>query len=179
MAKNTRFVGLDVHAETIAVAVAEGRGKVRSLGTIPNRAEAVRRLLGKLGKPEELRVCYEAGPTGYALYWQLTGMGISCEVIAPSLAPAKAGDRVKTDRRDAERLAASYHAGTLTPVWVPDQRHEAPLRHPGVSESADEPAYGGESSGTLCGARSASPVRGSSRRMMTMKAAPADPRISA
>jgi transposase len=125
MAKNTRFVGLDVHAETIAVAVAEGRGQVRGLGTIPNRPEAVRRLLGKLGKAGELRVCYEAGPTGYALYWQLTTMGIACEVIAPSLAPSKPGDRVKTDRRDAERLASSYQAGTLTPVWVPDPKHEA------------------------------------------------------
>jgi transposase len=125
MAKCTRFVGLDVHAETIAVAVCEGRGKVRSLGTIPNRPEAVRRLLGKLGKPGELRVCYEAGPTGYALYWQLTALDIACEVIAPSLAPAKPGDRVKTDRRDAERLASSYQAGTLTPVWVPDRQHEA------------------------------------------------------
>ena len=67
MAKNTRFVGLDVHAETIAVAVAEGRGQVRALGTIPNRPEAVRRLLGKVGKAGELRVCYEAGPTGYVL----------------------------------------------------------------------------------------------------------------
>lgn len=125
MAKCTRFVGLDVHAETIAVAVAEGRGQVRSLGTIPNRPEAVRRLLGKLGKPSELRVCYEAGPTGYALYWQLTAMGVACEVIAPSLAPAKPGERVKTDRRDAARLASSYQAGTLTPVWVPDPKHEA------------------------------------------------------
>lgn len=125
MAKNTRFVGLDVHAETIAVAVAEGRGQVRGLGTIPNRPEAVRRLLGKLGKAGELRVCYEAGPTGYALYWQLTTMGIACEVIAPSLAPSKPGDRVKTDRRDAERLASSYQAGTLTAVWVPDPKHEA------------------------------------------------------
>ena len=69
MGKNTRFVGLDVHAETIAVAVAEGRNRVRSLGTIANRPEAVRRLLGKLGNLSELRVCYEAGPTGYALYW--------------------------------------------------------------------------------------------------------------
>ncbi len=98
---------------------------MRSLGTIPNRVEAVRRLLGKVGKPSELRVCYEAGPTGYALYWQLTAMGIECEVIAPSLAPAKPGDRVKTDRRDAARLASSYQAGTLTPVWVPELRHEA------------------------------------------------------
>jgi transposase len=125
MAKNTRFVGLDVHAETIAVAVAEGRDEVRSLGTIANRPEAVRRLLGKLGKLAELRVCYEAGPTGYALYWQLTQLGVPCEVIAPSLVPMKAGDRIKTDRRDAERLARSYRAGDLTAVWVPDAKHEA------------------------------------------------------
>jgi len=125
MGKNTRFVGLDVHAETIAVAVAEGRNRVRSLGTIANRPEAVRRLLGKLGKLTELRVCYEAGPTGYALYWQLTQLGVQCEVIAPSLVPMKSGDRIKTDRRDAERLARSYQAGDLTPVWVPDSKHEA------------------------------------------------------
>ena len=87
MGKNTRFVGLDVHAETIAVAVAEGRNRVRSLGTIANRPEVVRRLLGKLGKLSELRICYEAGPTGYALYWQLTQLGVPCEVIAPSLVP--------------------------------------------------------------------------------------------
>jgi transposase len=125
MGNNTRFVGLDVHAETIAVAVAEGRDRVRSLGTIANRPEAVRRLLGKLGKLSELRVCYEAGPTGYALYWQLTQLGVQCEVIAPSLVPMKSGDRIKTDRRDAERLARSYQAGDLTPVWVPDAKHEA------------------------------------------------------
>jgi transposase len=98
---------------------------VRSLGTLVNRPEAVRRLLGKLGKLTELRVCYEAGPTGYALYWQLTQLGAQCEVIAPSLVPMKAGDRIKTDRRDAEGLARSYQAGDLTPVWVPDAKHEA------------------------------------------------------
>jgi transposase len=67
MGKSIRFVGLDVHAETIAVAVAESRDHVRSLGIIPNRAEAIRRLLGKLGDVSTLKVCYEAGPTGYAL----------------------------------------------------------------------------------------------------------------
>jgi transposase len=75
MSKGTVFVGMDVHAETIAVAVAEGRDQVRSLGTIANRPEAVRRLLGKLdklGKPAKLKVCYEAGPTGYALYCQVS-----------------------------------------------------------------------------------------------------------
>jgi transposase len=123
--KNVRFVGLDVHAETIAVAVAEVGGEVRSLGVIPNRAESVRRLVGRLGKPQQLRVCYEAGPTGYVLYWQLSELGVHCEVVAPTLVPVKAGDRVKTDRRDAEKLARCYRAGDLTAVWVPDAAHEA------------------------------------------------------
>ena len=123
--KNVRFIGLDVHAETIAVAVAEAGGEVRSLGTIPNRAESVRRLVGKLGKPASLKVCYEAGPTGYVLYWHLTELGVHCEVVAPTLVPVKAGDRVKTDRRDAEKLARCYRAGDLTAVWVPDAAHEA------------------------------------------------------
>lgn len=127
MKQATRFVGLDVHAQTIAVAVAEsGRdGEVRSLGTIPNRLESVRKLIQKLGGPKRLQVCYEAGPTGYALYWQLTKLGVECEVIAPSLIPTKAGDRVKTDRRDAVKLARCYRAGDLTSVWVPSQEHEA------------------------------------------------------
>jgi transposase len=125
MGKIMQFVGMDVHAETIAVAVAEGREEVRALGIIPNRPEAVRRLQGKLGKPGTFRVCYEAGPTGYALYWQLTKLGVHCEVIAPSLVPSKPRERIKTDRRDAEKLARSYRAGDLTPVWVPDSKHEA------------------------------------------------------
>src|SRR2546425_11461323 len=120
-----RFVGLDVHAETVAVAVAEPNGEVRSLGLIPNRPESIRRLVRKLGPVEQLRFCYEAGPTGYALYWQLTRMGAKCEVVAPTLVPVKAGDRVKTDRRDALKLARNYRAGELTPVWVPDAAHEA------------------------------------------------------
>src|SRR2546428_7423711 len=120
MDKDSRFVGLDVHAETIGVGVAEPGGEVRSLGTIPNTPEAVRRLVKKLGPPETLRVCYEAGPTGYVLYRQLSALGVPCAVIAPTLVPVKAGDRVKTDRRDAEKLARSYRSGDLTPVWVPD-----------------------------------------------------------
>ena len=125
MKKDTRFVGLDVHAESIAVAVAEGGGEVRSLGGIPNKPESVRKLIKRLGPAGSLRVCYEAGPTGYVLYWQLTGLGVHCDVVAPTLVPVKAGDRVKTDRRDAEKLARSYRSGDLTPVWVPDAAHEA------------------------------------------------------
>jgi transposase len=120
-----KFVGLDVRADTIAVAVAEQGGEIRSLGAIPNRAESVRKLVKKLGPIEQLRFCYEAGPTGYVLYWQLTKMEAQCEVVAPTLVPVKAGDRVKMDRRDALKLARNYRAGELTPVWVPDATHEA------------------------------------------------------
>ena len=120
-----RFVGLDVHAQTITAAMAEKQEAVRGLGTFANREESVRKLVKRLNEGGGWRACYEAGPTGYALYWQLTKLGIPCEVIAPTLVPTKAGDRVKTDRRDAERLACSFQAGELTPVWVPDAAHEA------------------------------------------------------
>jgi transposase len=76
---------LDVHAETIAVAIAEPDGEVRSLGTIPNRLESVRKLIKKLGPVEKLRACYEAGPTGYVVYWQLAELGAKCDVVAPTL----------------------------------------------------------------------------------------------
>jgi transposase len=125
MKEKVRFLGLDVHAETITVAVAEADGEVRSLGTILNRAESIRKLVKKLGPVEDLRACYEAGPTGYVLYWQLTELGVECEVIAPTLVPVKAGDRVKTDRRDALKLARSHRSGDLTAVWVPDSGSEA------------------------------------------------------
>lgn len=125
MKKDTRHVGLDVDSEKIAVAVAEPGGEVRSLGTIPYSSEAVRRLVKKLGPASRLRVCYEAGPHGYGLYWQLAKLGVHCDVVAPTLVPVKSGDRVKTNRRDAEKLARCYRSGDLTAVWVPDAAHEA------------------------------------------------------
>ena len=125
MKNKVRFLGLDVHAETIAIAIAEPDGEVRSLGTIANRADSIRKLVKKLGPVAQLKACYEAGPTGYVLYWQLAELGVACEVIAPTLVPMKAGDRVKTDRRDAERLARSYRSGDLTAVWVPDEGSES------------------------------------------------------
>jgi transposase len=120
-----RFLSFDSHADTLVPAIAEPGGEVRQLPTIRNDFEALRKMIQKLGPTEQLRACYEAGPTGYVLYWQLTALGVACEVIAPSLIPVKPGDRVKTDRRDAVKLARSYRAGELTPVWVPDAAHEA------------------------------------------------------
>src|SRR4051812_26115886 len=121
-------VGLDTHKAKIAVAVAEpGRsGEVRFHGEIASRPEAVRQLLERLaGKHGKLRVCYEAGPCGYGLYRQITALGHDCTVVAPSLVPRKPGERVKTNRRDAVKLARLLRAGELTPVWIPDPTHEA------------------------------------------------------
>ena len=95
MTEKLRFLGLDVHAETIAVAICEPNGEVRSLGTIANREDSVRKFIKRLGAPEQLRACYEAGPTGFVLYWQLTQLGVECAVVAPSLVPKKPGDRVR------------------------------------------------------------------------------------
>ena len=125
MREKLRFLGMDVHAETIAVAIAEPDGEVRSLGTIANREDSIRKFIKKLGSPEQLRACYEAGPTGFVLYWQLAQLGVECAVIAPTLVPKKPGDRVKTDRRDALKLASSHRSGDLTAVWVPDGASEA------------------------------------------------------
>lgn len=126
--RDSIYVGLDVHKSSITVAVAERgrRGDIRHWGAISNRADAVRKLTEKLAKDDrELHFCYEAGPCGYGLHRQLTGLGHDCEVVAPSLIPVKAGDRVKSDRRDALMLAKLHRAGELTAVWVPDATHEA------------------------------------------------------
>jgi len=126
MTERTRFVGLDAHARTIAVAVAEEAGAPDEYGVIPNDPSSVRRLVGRLGGPGmRLVACYEAGPTGYALHRQLETLGVECMVVAPSLVPTRAGDRVKTDRRDALKLARLLRSGDLTAVWVPDEEHEA------------------------------------------------------
>jgi len=125
MREKLRFLGLDVHAETIAAAMAEPDGEMRSLGTIANREDSIRKFIKKLGSPEQLRACYEAGPTGFVLYWQLVQLGVECTVVAPTLVPKKPGDRVKTDRRDALKLARSHRSGDLTAVWVPDEASEA------------------------------------------------------
>lgn len=122
------YIGLDVHKETIAVALAEGsmRGEVREYGQISNTPAALTRLSIKLSRPGSvLRFCYEAGPCGYGIQRQMAAAGHDCVVVAPSLIPRKPGDRIKTDRRDAINLAGLHRAGALTTVWVPDPAHEA------------------------------------------------------
>jgi len=127
MKEFSKYVGLDVHKETIAVSVAEANGgEVRYLGEIANTLEAIEKLVRQLRKGgAELSFCYEAGPCGYGIYRQLTELGWDCKVVAPSLIPKKAGDRVKTDRRDSLMLARLLRAGELTAVWVPDGAQEA------------------------------------------------------
>src|SRR5205085_6175825 len=122
------FVGLDTSKLRNAVAIADGgRGsEVRFLGEIDNTGAATAKLVRKLAaKYERLTFCYEAGPTGYGLYRQITSLGHECNVVAPSLIPKKPGDRVKTNRRDAVNLAKLLRAGELTAAWVPDSHHEA------------------------------------------------------
>jgi len=122
----TKYIGLDVSKENIAVAVAdEGRGRARYWGEIPNQIEYIRKMLKKLGNLEHVEVCYEAGPSGYVLKRQLESMGVRCVVVAPSLIPRQPGNRVKTDRRDSVRLAELLRAGELTEVWTPSEDDEA------------------------------------------------------
>jgi transposase len=116
---------MDVHKLTIAVALAQpGQERPRFYGTIANTPEAVRKLVAKLGEPARMRCAYEAGPTGYGLQRQLTKLGAACVVAAPSLMLRRQGDRVKTDRRDAEHLAEQLRLHSLTPVHVPTTARE-------------------------------------------------------
>jgi len=123
----SKYVGLDTHKETIAVAIADAQGgKARYYGEISNSPEAIRKLVKHLCPDGELiSFCYEAGPCGYEIYRQIGRLGHHCSVVAPSLIPTKPGERVKTDRRDSEKLSRLDRAGELTAVWVPDQEQEA------------------------------------------------------
>ncbi len=126
MSEITRFVGLDVHADSIVIAVAEeGREEARYVGRLPNDLTRLLKLLDRLGDRSVLSCAYEAGPTGYGLQRALSRAGIDCVVIAPSKTPRGSGDHVKTDRRDALRLAHFLRSGDLTEIHVPDEACEA------------------------------------------------------
>ena len=129
MEQPTRFVGMDVHKETIVVAVtASGEvGKATAYGTFPNTTAGLGKLVKRLRQAGSgpIKFCYEAGPCGYGVHRTLTRMGEDCTVIAPSMIPRKSGERQKTDKRDAASLAVLHRGGLLTAVWVPDAAHEA------------------------------------------------------
>jgi len=134
----TVYVGLDVHKDSIAVAYApEDRGaEVVALGAIGTRQSDVDKLIRKFESTGATLVFgYEPGPCGYGLYRYLTGKGLACQVVAPSLIPRKAGDRVKTDRRDAITLARLMRSGDLSSIYVPRIEDEA-LRD--LSRSRDD-----------------------------------------
>ena len=126
MSQYRKFVGLDVHKDSVSIAVAEeGREEARFLGHVSSDLSRLKRKLASLGEPQEIEVCYEAGPTGYGLYRKLVALGYSVQVIAPSKTPRKAADRVKTDRRDALRLAHFLRSGDLSAIRVPTAKEEA------------------------------------------------------
>ena len=127
MVQATRFLGLDVHKETIAAAICEESGPPQSYGRINNDPASIRKLVRTLGggKRTRLIATYEAGPTGFVIQRQLARLGVECVVAAPSLIPRPAGSRIKNDRRDALMLARLLRSGDLTPVWIPDQALEA------------------------------------------------------
>jgi transposase len=119
------YVGLDVHAATIVIALLEEAVEKPEIHEIENSPAAIRKFFKRWAKGRTMRCCYEAGPCGYVLLRQLVAMGIECHVIAPSLIPQKPGDRVKTDRRDATKLARLLRAGELTAITVPTEDQEA------------------------------------------------------
>jgi transposase len=136
MQSTVRYVGLDVHKDTIVMAVAEaGTEPAEIFATLANDPAAVLSRLRKLGPLASMVVCYEAGPTGYELYRFLNAVGVQCHVVAPSMVPTQNGNRVKTDRRDARRLAHFLRSGDLAAIRVPDEHTEA-LRD--LSRSRDD-----------------------------------------
>lgn len=118
------WVGLDVHKFSIVAATLPPAGGQPEVMQIETTRVAVRRLIDRLGGPEGLAVCYEAGPGGFELMRMLGDLGVACDVIAPSLIPVRAGDRVKTDRRDAKKLVRLYRGGQLSFVQPPSAETE-------------------------------------------------------
>jgi len=123
----TTYVGVDAHKKDLFIAMLVGDQTTPVTWQLANEPKAVHRLIRRLEREATgpVRVCYEAGPCGYGLHRQLTALGVECVVVAPTLVPVRPGDRVKTDQRDAAKLARLLRSGDLTPVWVPDAAHEA------------------------------------------------------
>jgi transposase len=118
-------LGMDVSVNTIVVGVLRPGEEIPVVDRVFNDEESIRRLIGRFADRRALSACYEAGPGGYELYRLLSSMGVVCEVVAPSLIPKGSSDRVKTDKRDAIRLARLHRAGELTAIRVPTPAEEA------------------------------------------------------
>jgi len=127
MKEITTYVGVDAHKKDLFIAMLIGDAQRPVTWTVPNEPNAVRRLVRKLERdaPGPVRVCYEAGPCGYALQRQMTTPRVTCQVIAPALIPRKPGERIKTNPRDARKLAELFRAGLLTEVRPPTPEDEA------------------------------------------------------
>jgi transposase len=128
--KNTVYLGLDVHKDSITIAIADaGRnGEVRLFGAISNDLHGLEKALRKIRQAHGgagLEVCYEAGPGGFGIARRLAQWKVACTVVAPSMIPKRSGDRIKTDKRDARKLARRLRAGELTPVYIPEPTDEA------------------------------------------------------
>ena len=124
-ARGLTFLGLDVHRDTISVAVLGPRHEAPTVDRIANDEPSIRRLVARFGDPRRLRACYEAGPTGYELARLLQRLEVRCQVIAPALIPKAPGDKIKTDSRDCRRLARLHRAGELVAIRVPTLAEEA------------------------------------------------------
>jgi len=127
MSKELLYVGLGVHAQTVSIAIAGSSGEVRNYGSVSELSEHLREEDARIRNAHaeaELRVCYEAGPTGFVMARRFSQLGTDCTVVAPSLIPNRSGDRVKTDPRDAVKLARLHRAGELTGFmcWMPPMR---------------------------------------------------------
>ncbi len=123
------YIGMDTHKETIVSSIANpGRGKPKYLGEMANNPKKIKKFVENISmkyQGEALLFCYEAGPCGYQLYHQINSLGHDCMVVAPSLIPVKSGDRIKTDKRDSQKLARYLRDGSLTSVWIPGTEQEA------------------------------------------------------
>ena len=119
-----QWIAFDVHKNSLVAGMLPATGGAPRVTRVENSERVVRRFIDRLGDPGALAVAYEAGPCGYDLFRLLSGIGVACDVIAPSLVPVRAGDRVKTDRRDAKKLVRLYRAGELSFVAPPSPEQE-------------------------------------------------------
>lgn len=123
--KSTTIIAFDQHAATTVAAVLLPGHRTPALHTLASDSPTILRFIDRLHRQRPMQCCYEAGPCGFELQRALTARGIACDIIAPALIPRRAGDRIKTDRRDAGQLAVLYRAGALTAIHIPTEQEEA------------------------------------------------------